>query len=269
MFASLTAATGPVAVQSMDGVIFIRQICEINHFVGSAAYKHSLQNELPGSILGCQDRPFTHSMDRRPIFLMAAVNRILDQTTPRLAHFVCACLYGCVAIWPVVAQPESPPAPSSGSVAGEARTLPCKTFRQAVLSNGSTADDNTRQDGLQPSPTIPAQASAVVEDKQAPDDKMKPVQETNPLSKMPAGAREIAINLGIASPLDKFLALKTQSVPNSSMSLEMLILRQELTERLVMASLDLRGVMAELDDEIMSTQEVAERLVDKEIGQSD
>lgn len=76
------------------------------------------------------------------------------------------------------------------------------------------------------------------------------------LAELTPGAVEVAHDLGIVPLMERLLELKAQARPGQPMSPEMLTVRLELTDRVFTAFLELRGVVAELDDQITENDEV-------------
>jgi len=80
------------------------------------------------------------------------------------------------------------------------------------------------------------------------------------LAEMTPGAVEVAKDLGIVSILEQLLVLKAHARDDKPMSPQMLTDRQEMTERILMAFLELRSVIAELDDQISQNGELLDYL---------
>jgi hypothetical protein len=83
------------------------------------------------------------------------------------------------------------------------------------------------------------------------------------MPKLGAGAQEVATELEIMPLLDRLYRLPEKDRCGSSATLEALMLRQEISDRVLTASLEIDGVFAEVDNEIGQLNAVRNDLEDR------
>jgi len=83
------------------------------------------------------------------------------------------------------------------------------------------------------------------------------------MPKLGAGAQEVATELEIMPLLDRLYRLQESERCGPSATLEALLLRQEISDRVLAASLEIDGVFAELDNEIGQLNAVRNDLEDR------
>jgi hypothetical protein len=83
--------------------------------------------------------------------------------------------------------------------------------------------------------------------------------------KLSPGAEEIARTIGVTSLLERFYALpeRERGVGGGTMSLEALSLRQQITESVISAGLEVDGLLSEIDSELAEISVVRSKLEDR------
>jgi hypothetical protein len=94
----------------------------------------------------------------------------------------------------------------------------------------------------------------------APDDQQaaSPCAARRPLPPLPANAEQVAGEIEVLPLVQRLRALASEC--DGHMSIEELSLRQQITEGVVAASLDLNGVMGSIDFEVAQIMELRDRL---------
>lgn len=96
------------------------------------------------------------------------------------------------------------------------------------------------------------------------DSLQKPAASRNPAFNLPPETDQVADQIGVATLLERLGRLSDgSSAGGSSMSLESLTVRQEITERILRSSLDIDGVNAVIDSEIEQIRSIRSDLQSK------
>jgi hypothetical protein len=74
---------------------------------------------------------------------------------------------------------------------------------------------------------------------------------------------EVARDLSLLPSLNDYLRLRARTARSEPVTLEEVILRQQIIETVLMAFLEVQGVIAQIDDEVDHTQELQDRLENK------
>ncbi len=81
-----------------------------------------------------------------------------------------------------------------------------------------------------------------------------------PLPPLPANAEQVADEIGIVPLVEHFRAIVSRCNPAGTSSIEEIAVRQEIAEAVLVASLDVDGVVAEIDHEPAQIMDVRARL---------
>ena len=104
-----------------------------------------------------------------------------------------------------------------------------------------------------------AQGQVLLSDVAAQETNHAPEAQTTPRQKLSPGAEEVARELGLI-PLIERLSSLPASDRGGAMNLEALSLRQEIMEAVLTTSLEVDGVIAEIDNEIAKISEIRAEL---------